>query len=125
MLFSSLPFIFLFLPLFFIVYFSCKKRYTKNIVLLIFSLIFYAWGEPLYILLILFSIGFNYVFALMISNETEAKKRGKAKAYMILDVILNLLLIMIFKYAGFFVSLFNAVTGMAVPVPEIALPIGI
>lgn len=123
MLFSSLPFLFLFLPLFFAVYFICKKRYTRNIVLLIFSLIFYAWGEPLYILLMMFSIWFNYVFALLISREEQRGK--KAKAFMAADTVLNLLLIGIFKYAGFFTQCVNAVTGLDLPVPQIALPIGI
>lgn len=125
MLFSSLPFIFLFMPLFFITYFVCKKRYTRNIVLLIFSLVFYAWGEPLYILLMLFSIGFNFVFALLVSKENESGNRKKAKILIIIDVILNLALIIIFKYTGFFISSFNAVAGTEFGIPEIALPIGI
>lgn len=123
MLFSSLPFLFLFLPLFFVLYFTCKKRYIRNIVLLIFSLFFYAWGEPLYILLMMFSICFNYVFALLISREEQRSK--KAKAYMAADTVLNLLLIGIFKYAGFFTQCFNSVMGLELPVPQIALPIGI
>lgn len=123
MLFSSLPFLFLFLPLFFMVYFACKKRYARNIVLLIFSLIFYAWGEPLYVLLMIFSIFFNYIFALLIAREERRSK--KAMLYMVADTVLNLLLIGIFKYAGFFVSSINAVTGLSLPVPQIALPIGI
>lgn len=125
MLFSSLPFIFLFLPLFFIAYFLCKKRYARNIVLLIFSLIFYAWGEPLYIFLMIFSIAFNYAFALMISKAKDAENYSKAKIFMILDTIINLALIMVFKYAGFFVSSFNSISGMSITVPQIALPIGI
>jgi len=123
MLFSSLPFLFLFLPLFFVVYFACKKRYARNIVLLVFSLIFYAWGEPLYIFLMIFSIAFNYVFALLIAREGRGS--AKAKAYMAVDVVVNLLLIGVFKYAGFFVECVNAVTRLNIPVPQIALPIGI
>ncbi len=123
MLFSSLPFLFMFLPLFFIVYFAFRKRYARNIVLLVFSLVFYAWGEPLYIFLMIFSICFNYVFARLIA--AEERRSIRAKAYMAADTALNLLLIGIFKYAGFFVECINAVTGLVIPVPNIALPIGI
>jgi len=125
MLFSSLPFIFLFLPLFFCAYFLCKKRYARNIVLLIFSLIFYAWGEPAYVFLMIFSIAFNYIFARLIDKSRVAENLKSAKILMISDVALNLIMIMIFKYMGFFISSINSVTGAALHVPDIALPIGI
>ena len=73
MVFSSFTFLFIFLPLVLLTYFLAKKRQLRNIVLLVFSLIFYAWGEPVYVILMLLSIIVNYLIALKI----ERRKRGK------------------------------------------------
>lgn len=120
MLFSSLVFLLFFLPLFFLCYFLVRKRAARNAVLFGFSLFFYAWGEPLYLLLMLFSLTVNWAFALRIDAHRE-----KAKAILTLDVIVNLALIGVFKYAGFLVGTVNLIPGLSLPVPEIALPIGI
>ena len=125
MLFSSLPFLFLFLPLFFGSDFLFRKRFSRNVVLLAFSLLFYAWGEPLYVLLMLFSIVFNYFLALGIVSARTAGRPRRAKGLLTAAAAVNLLLILIFKYTGFLASSFNVLTGLSVPVPEIALPIGI
>lgn len=118
MLFSSLPFLFFFLPLFFTAYFLVKKRSIKNFILFVFSLFFYGWGEPVYILLMIFSIAMNHFFALLIS-------RNKTKFYLIISIIINLLLIGVFKYADFFLSVISGITGMDIPKLNIPLPIGI
>ena len=97
MLFSSLTFLFIFLPLVLLIYFISKDKY-KNIILLIFSLIFYAYGEPKYIVLMLFSIILNYFAALLIDKYHSNK--NKAKLFLILDITINLLLLVLFKYTN-------------------------
>lgn len=126
MLFSSLVFLFCFLPIFIIVYFTAKKRTVRNIILLIFSLIFYAWGEPLYVFLMIFSIIFNYALAMAISKKFESENQKSAKALMICAVAVNLLFLTVFKYTGFLVSIINSAAGnQIIPAPNIVLPIGI
>ncbi len=120
MLFSSLHFILFFFPLFLLVYFTARKRRTRNVILLIFSLIFYAWGEPLYIFLMLFSLTFNYFSAILIDSH-----RDKAKKLLVFNVTVNLLLLGVFKYTGFVAETLNLILGVNLTVPSIALPIGI
>ncbi|MBR2627798.1 MAG: MBOAT family protein, partial [Peptococcaceae bacterium] len=119
MVFSSLIFLYLFLPLCLLVYFLMPKLQAKNIVLVIFSLVFYAWGEPTYVFLMLGSATFNYFMGKCMAR-TENKK-----ALLVLAVIGNLAALGVFKYAGLFVQSFKDLTGLPIPVPEIALPIGI
>ncbi len=123
MVFSALPFLFFFLPAFFLCYFAAKKRTARNIILLIFSLFFYAWGEPLYVLLLVFSVAFNYTCALAIDGAK--KSGGSGKAGLVINIAGNLLLIAVFKYAGMLSGLFGGITGLPVNIPEIILPIGI
>lgn len=123
MVFSELPFLFLFLPLFFLLYFVIPGRTWKNTLLFLFSLLFYAWGEPFYILLMLFSLTVNYFAARLISRRQ--RKGGSGRPALILAVIINLALIGVFKYAAFVVGALNAIPGVSLPVPEITLPIGI
>lgn len=126
MLFSDLTFIFLFLPLFFLSIFIFRNDLKKsNISLLIFSLIFYAWGEVVYVFLLMISIALNYFFALWIDKARCAEKQGMTKLALLIAVLFNLGSIGYFKYTGFFVEILNSVTGLEIPVPEIALPIGI
>ena len=126
MLFSSLPFLLSFLPLFFIIYFVAKKRNVKNIILLIFSMIFYAWGEPFYIILMIFSILINHYFAVYINKNIENIENTKnAKTLLIFAIIINLALIGVFKYAGFFVNIFAGLFGVESVNINIPLPIGI
>lgn len=134
MLFSSLEFLCFFFPVFFLVYFLvsrlCKKAvWPRNAVLLVFSLVFYAWGELSYFWLLMLSIGINYVFALLIGRckpgpNTKGSRAG-AKALLAGDVAVNLALLGVFKYAGLAVTTLNTICGTAFTVPEIALPIGI
>lgn len=116
--FTSLIFLFLFLPLFLGVYFLSKKRKTKNIILFIFSLFFYAWGEPVYVFLVLFSIFVNYFL-------TKLMAKNKSKSIFILTLIFDILILVVFKYVPFLVECFNSITHLSVPIPNIILPIGI
>lgn len=122
MVFSSLFFLYLFLPLCLLVYWLTPKIEYKNIVLIIFSLIFYAWGEPLWVLLLLFSATANYLCGLLIE-----KYRGRtgAKASLIVSLLLNLGMLFVFKYSAFTVENINALFSLHLPVPSIRLPIGI
>ena len=122
MVFSSAPFIFIFLPAVFIVYALVPGLKGKNVLLTIASLFFYAYGEPVFVLVMLASVVLNYMFARMIAGTAASSRR---RAVLSLSVIFNLALIGVFKYAGFFVQTVNDVTGLSLHVPEIALPIGI
>lgn len=120
MLFSSLTFLCCFLPLFLVLYFSTKKRRSRNIILLCFSLVFYAWGEPLYIIIMVATIVLNWGCALLI-GRVEGSKR---KVILAITVILNFASLGIFKYTSFAVSVLNDL-GVTLSPVEIALPIGI
>ena len=121
MLFSSIPFLFYFLPLVLIAYFAVPGRF-KNLILLLASLFFYAWGEPKYVVLMLISIVQGYAFGLLI----EKYRGGKAaKLFLSLSVLVSLGLLAYFKYADFFLSSVNAVAGLSLPLLKLALPIGI
>lgn len=121
MLFSSIPFLYYFLPLVLAVYFLTPARF-RNAVLLLASLIFYAWGEPKYVLLMLASILSGYGFGLL--QERSRGQKG-AKLFCGLSVAVSLSFLLYFKYADFFLENFNAATGLGVPLLRIALPIGI
>ena len=123
MLFSSTIFIYIFLPLVLIIYYGlCKRQESRNLILLIASLIFYAWGEPKFVLIMLMSIAANYYFGILVDQNRETKK---VKRYLVAMIIFNLSIMGIFKYLGFAVQTFNDVTGFGLTVPQIALPIGI
>ncbi|MGN0401618.1 MAG: MBOAT family O-acyltransferase [Acetatifactor sp.] len=121
MVFSSVFFLFRFLPIFFICYFVLPKR-MRNLILFLGSLIFYAWGEPVYVLLMLFSTLVDYVNGRMIERF---RGRRAAKFFLIASVVINLFVLGFFKYADFLVQTLNTVTGMNVPLLELPLPIGI
>lgn len=123
MVFSSLPFIFLFLPLNLLAYFFAKDIKSKNTVMLVFSLIFYAWGEPLYILLLIGMAFIDWYLTLIMSKYKHSPK--KAKLILSATVAADLLLLGIFKYGSFLLSNVKYFTGFPKTVPEIALPIGI
>ena len=121
MLFSSIPFLYYFLPCVLLIYFLAPKR-LKNTVLLVFSLAFYAWGEPKYVFLMLGTLAAGYLAGLLIERFRGS---AAAKAVLILSAALDLALLGFFKYADFFIANFNAATGLSVPLLRIALPIGI
>ena len=122
MLFSSITFLFLFLPIMLAVYYIEPFR-LKNGLLLIGSLFFYAWGEPVYIILMVLSILLNYFCGMDIENNSE--NEAKAKRSLIFAVVVNILLLVFFKYFGFFVESINGLFQVHIPYRELALPIGI
>lgn len=124
MVFSSLIFLFRFLPAVLLAYYVLPKR-CRNLVLFLSSLVFYAWGEPVYVILILFSTVVDYCagFAVARCRETGHKK-GAASA-VCFSAVVNLALLGFFKYGNFFLQSFQRLTGFAVPELDLALPIGI
>lgn len=121
MLFSGLPFLYYFLPIVLILYLIAPKK-LKNSVLLLSSLVFYAWGEPKYVFLMIASIVLGYVLGLLIEKFLDTPL---AKVFLALSVITSIGMLGYFKYADFFISNFNTLTGLSVPLLKIALPIGI
>jgi alginate O-acetyltransferase complex protein AlgI len=121
MVFSSVPFLFYFLPLFCIAYGVAPGVTGKNAILLAASLIFYAWGEPWFVLVLAGQIAFNYLIALAIDARA-----GRARlAAIVFGVSVNLLLLGVFKYADFAVGSLDAVGGWSLALPGLALPLGI
>lgn len=121
MLFSSIPFLYYFLPAVILVYFLAP-RCLKNTVLLVSSLIFYGWGEPKYLFLMMATILLFYVCGVAIGKSINPKWK---KFWLVISVVVSLSLLAVFKYADFFVSSFNQATGLSVPLLRLALPIGI
>ena len=121
MLFSSIPFLYYFLPLVLIFYFLAPARF-KNHVLLLFSFIFYGWGEPKYLFLMVISIGFGYGFGLLLERY---RQKPAAPWICFCSVAVSLGFLLYFKYADFFLENINAVTGLEIGLLKIALPIGI
>ena len=121
MLFSSLSFLYYFLPCVLILYFIAPRG-LKNSVLLFSSLFFYAWGEPKTVLLMLLAILCGYLFALLIER---CRGRRLSRLFLILSVAVSAGILGFFKYADFFIQNFNALTGLSLPLLRVALPIGI
>ena len=119
MIFSSITFLYYFLPWVLVLYFAVPFKY-KNFVLLLSSLLFYAWGEPKIVFIMLATITVSYVLGIL----TE-KHEDKKKFYMFLAVLLSLGSLGYFKYADFFIENINAITGLSIPMLKIALPVGI
>ncbi|MDO4978977.1 MAG: MBOAT family O-acyltransferase [Candidatus Saccharibacteria bacterium] len=119
MVFSSLIFLFMFLPIFLMCYFIPKNRKVRNVVLLLFSIAFYTYGEPIYILLMLASILFNY----FMTRWMVARKNSKF--IFVLIIIFNLGLLGLFKYADFFIGNVNNLLGLSIGFLKLSLPIGI
>ena len=120
MLFSSLTFLFLFMPLVFISYYCVNNRTYRNLVLLVFSLVFYAWGEPRYIFLMLFLLVVNYSLTIVMDRH-EGKSR---RVYLILVIAVNLLSLFYFKYFNFTLNNLNRMFGTSYT-SNVVLPIGI
>ena len=121
MLFSSVTFLYYFLPAVLILYFLVP-RFLKNTVLLISSLIFYGWGEPKLLFLMIFTILMFYCCGLMIGRSAE---QGWKKFWLVTSIVISVGLLGLFKYADFFIDSFNAVTGLSIPLLRLALPVGI
>ena len=105
MLFSSMLFLWLFLPVVFVSYYLIKKEY-RNVLLLISSIIFYAWGGVSYTLIMFSSIIINYIFALLIDKAIEEDNKLKKKIYLSLCIVINLSILAYFKYTDFDIYLF-------------------
>ena len=124
MVFSSLTFLFYFLPAVLAVYFIVPRRF-KNVVLLVFSLAFYGWGEPVYITLMIVSILMDYGLGIWMHRCLTRGDQKGAKRVLILAVVLNLALLAFFKYANFLIDNLNQVPGIRIPALDLPLPIGI
>ena len=121
MVFSSIPFLFRFLPIFMILYFVAPRR-MRNIILFLGSLVFYAWGEPVYVLLMFFSTLSDYLHGRLIG---ACKNRRVAKGLLISSIVINLGLLGFFKYSDFLIGTVNRLLGCSIPLLELPLPIGI
>ena len=120
MVFSSIAFLCLFFPVVFLLHLILPKGQLKNAVLIASSVLFYAYGEPVYVLLLLFSVALNYLLGLALSKK-------KRKSVLAAAVVVNLSLLVVFKYTGFLLESVNGLLpgGVSIPVPSITLPIGI
>ena len=120
MVFSSMLFMWVYLPLMLLGYYIAGRKY-KNIFLVLGSLFFYAWGEPIYIFLMLVSICFNWKMGMWIESGS-----GTKKSFLIIDLIVNIGVLVIFKYLDMLVSTINTVLRYdRFPLAELVLPIGI
>ena len=122
MVFSSTIFLCVYLPLVLLGYYICPKK-GRNLFLLIVSLVFYAWGEPKYVFLMIFSILINYVFGRLMDKNRGRQKR--MKLLLVLSVVIDLGLLSVFKYTDFVITNINAIFGSSFDLLNIALPIGI
>lgn len=122
MVFSSLTFLFAFLPLTFIIYYLVPKR-AKNVVILISGLVFYAWGEPIYVLAMIASTFIDYTAGRIIAKYDDRPK--VRTACLIVSLVMNIGLLGTFKYLGFIINSLNGWFGLAIPNPNLPLPIGI
>ena len=122
MVFSSLIFLFIFFPLTLLLYFIARNIKTKNFILVAASLVFYSWGEPVWVILLIFSSILDYTVSHAIEKH---RNQPITKFYLAVSVIINLGLLAVFKYSGFFISTVNSVFGLSLPEPAFSLPIGI
>lgn len=123
MLFSSLVFLFIFLPLTLFVYYTGPKKW-RNGILLAASLIFYAWGEPVYIFLMLFSAATDYVYGLFI-HKFRSRRPAAAKLALLSSILINISILGFFKYADFLIANINTLFGTSIMALNLPLPIGL
>ncbi len=124
MVFSSITFLFAFLPIVLLVYYI-SPRFLKNFVLMGFSLLFYAWGEPKYVFIMIASILVGYIGGILIDKQLNANKQSKARLVMVMSLVLNLGVLLFFKYFGFFTDTINNIPGINIKAFDLELPIGI
>ena len=124
MVFSSLLFMFRFLPAVLILYYVLPKRF-RNMILFLFSLFFYAWGEPKYVFLMLLSITVDYFAGIKIGSCKDRENISGARKWLIISVVYNLSVLGFFKYADFLIGSVNGILGTEIPLLHIPLPIGI
>ncbi len=124
MVFSSLLFLFRYLPLVLLLYFILPRR-MRNLLLFVVSLIFYAWGEPVYVVIMLFSTVVDYTHGLLVARFKANGKMRAARIVVASSMIINLSVLGFFKYTDFFLTNINALLGTEIPLLNLALPIGI
>ena len=124
MIFSSILFLFRFLPLVLLLYFISPRK-LRNGILFLVSLVFYAWGEPVYVVLMLFSTVVDYTHGLLVERFIEGGKRNRAKWVVASAMIINLSLLGVFKYADFAIESINTIFDTTIPLLKLGLPIGI
>ena len=124
MVFSSLLFLFRFLPAVLLLYYIAPRK-IRNLVLFLFSLLFYAWGEPKYVFLMLFSITMDFFMGQMVAKSKARNNRKAAKRFLTISIVVNLSILAFFKYADFIIGTINNVAGLSLPMLSIPLPIGI
>lgn len=122
MVFSDIFFLYVFLPLFLICYFAARNTKLKNAVLIVFSLFFYAWGEPVWVGLLIFSSVFDFLNGRFIDKHKDEKI---AVLGVIVSCAVNLSILGVFKYSGMIVDGINSLLSLSLPVPDFHLPIGI
>ncbi len=123
--FSNLFFLYVFFPLNIILYFLTESNKARNVIMLAFSLFFYAWGEPVWVGLLVLTAMLNWALAQVIDRKKAEGKPGQAKAALTAAIAVDLGLLGIFKYTGFFISNLNFLFGTTLGDPGIVLPIGI
>lgn len=123
MVFSSLTFLFVFLPVVVVLYSIIRNLKVQNAILIVFSLLFYAYGEPVYVLLMIASTVINYLFGLVVGSRAQSQRAKKIG--LLLAVAANLGILFVFKYSDMAVLTINRFTGLDLPAPAITLPIGI
>ncbi|CCZ67049.1 mBOAT family protein [Mediterraneibacter gnavus CAG:126] len=121
MVFSSMTFLCVFFPVVFALYYILPGLRARNVLLILASLLFYAYGEPVYVLLMIFSIVMNYFFGRMMNTRNA----GLRKAALLIAVVINIGLLVVFKYTDMILRTINQLAGTQIPMTEIALPIGI
>ncbi|MBR4305298.1 MAG: MBOAT family protein, partial [Ruminiclostridium sp.] len=122
MIFADLFYLYVFMAACFAAYFASRKTVYRNWVLIAFSFIFYSWGEPVWVYLLLGSVAINYAAGLLIEKWKGTKNATIAMAA---AVIFDICVLLFFKYIGFFVENFNVISPIDLPVPQIEMPIGI
>lgn len=124
MVFSTPTFIFAFLPIILIIYYSSPLK-TRNLILFLASLVFYAWGEPVYITIMLFSTVFDYVNGILIVKYQELNQVRRARLVLINSIVINLSILAFFKYSNFFITNVNHIFSSDISLLNLTLPIGI
>jgi len=124
MVFSSLTFVFIFFPVFFFLYYALRDTKSRNQLIIVFSLLFYAWGEPVYVVIMIISTINDYAFSILIDNVRDKNAR-MAKLYLVLSIIVNLGLLSFFKYSDFLIMNLNSLLHLKITMLNLPLPIGI
>ena len=122
MVFSNIFFLYVFLPALFLAYFVIKNNAYRRAVLIAFSLVFYAWGEPIYVFLMIGLVLADYIFGLLISKTRQVWLR---KFWLVIAIVSNLSILGVYKYLGFFTETLNFIFNVTIPVVKLSMPIGI